>query len=116
MGNQKKFLEAIFFKNISGCEPVRDFLQSLDSCDKIKIGTDIMSVEFGWPIGMPTVRSLGSGLFEVRTNLDRRISRVFFCVESGKMILLHVIIKKGQKTPSHDLRIARKRLKDRGAI
>lgn len=73
-----------------------------------------MSVEFGWPIGMPTVKPLGKGLYEVRSNLANRIARVFFGVKHGKIILLHIIIKKSQKTPSKDLSIARDRLRKIG--
>jgi phage-related protein len=60
-----------------------------------------------WPIGMPLVRSLGSGLWEVRSSLPRgRIARVLFCVHDEQMVLLHAFIKKTQKTPKQDLDLA----------
>jgi antitoxin HicB len=37
--------------------------------DRRRIGEDIKTVEFGWPLGMPTCRPLGEGLHEVRTDL-----------------------------------------------
>jgi hypothetical protein len=49
---QKRF-SAIFFQTEAGGEPVRDWLKSLPAEDRKLIGTDIMTVEFGWPIGMP---------------------------------------------------------------
>ncbi len=71
------------------------------------IGADIKTVEFGWPIGMPTCRTMGDGLFEVRTNLPQnKIARVLFCFYEGKMILLHGFIKKSQKTPKQQLNLA----------
>jgi phage-related protein len=70
-----------------------------------------MSVEFGWPLGLPTVKNLGQGLWEVRTSLPDKIARVFFCILYGKMILLHGIIKKSQRTPVKDLQLARNRMK-----
>ncbi len=71
------------------------------------IGADIKTVEFGWPIGMPTCRLMGDGLFEVRTNLPQnKIARVLFCFYEGKMILLHGFIKKSQKTPKQQLDLA----------
>ena len=71
------------------------------------IGADIKTVEFGWPIGMPTCRPMGDGLFEVRTNLPQnKIARVLFCFYEGKMILLHGFIKKSQKTPKQQLNLA----------
>jgi phage-related protein len=74
------------------------------------IGEDIKDVEFSWPIGMPLVGSLGRELWEVRSHLPRgRIARVLFCVEPGRMVLLHGFIKKTEKTPQHDLDLALKR-------
>ncbi len=67
-----------------------------------------MTVEFGWPIGMPVCRPLQQGLYEVRTALTgRRIARVLFYVDKiGRMVLLHGFIKKTQKTPDQDLQLA----------
>jgi hypothetical protein len=51
----------------------------LDPEDRRIIGTDIRTVEFGWPIGMPVCRPMGNGLFEVRSTLmGKRIARVLF--------------------------------------
>ena len=76
-------------------------------------GEDIKDVEFAWPIGMPLCRSLGKGLWEVRSNLTSgRIARVLFCDLEGKMILLHAFIKKTQKTPPADLELAVKRKRE----
>ncbi len=49
---------------------------------------DIQTVEFGWPLGMPTCRSLGDGLWEVRCNglTGQRIARVLFCIVNGDMV------------------------------
>jgi phage-related protein len=75
------------------------------------VGTDILKVQYCWPIGRPLVGSLGGGLWEVRSRLDERIARVLFCVRGSSMILLHGFIKKTQKTPVQDLELARVRLK-----
>jgi phage-related protein len=62
---------------------------------------------------MPLCRSLGSGLWEVRSELTQsRISRILFCVHDGRMVLLHAFIKKTQKTPDADLALALKRKKE----
>ena len=47
-------------------------------------------------MGMPLCRSLGEGLWEVRTRLDDRVVRVFFCVSGELMVLLHGFIKKSR--------------------
>ncbi len=81
--------------------------------DRKIIGEDIKDVEFSWPTGMPLVRSLGKGLWEVRSDLTQgRIARVLFCVQHGRMVLLHGFIKKTQKTPDADLELALKRRRD----
>ena len=81
--------------------------------DRKLVGRDLQKVEFGWPLGMPYCRSLGLGLWEVRSNLtDGKIARVIFAVLRGRMVLLHGFIKKTQKTPSQDLRLALKRMKE----
>jgi len=101
-----KRIQAVFFQFETGTEPVRDWLKALDKEDRFRIGTDIKTVEFGWPIGMPTCKPMKNGLFEVRTNLGNRIARVLFCIVGGRMVLLHGFIKKTQKTPQADLGLA----------
>ena len=72
-----KRLPARFYRSDSGREPVREWLKGLEAEDRKVIGEDIKDVEFSWPIGMPLVRSLGRGLWEVRSSLlQGRIARV----------------------------------------
>lgn len=113
MGEQQKKLPARFYASARGNEPVKDWLKELALDDRKIVGKDIAKVEFGWPIGMPYCRSMGGGLWEVRSDISNgRIARVLFCMEDGVMVLLHGFIKKTQKTPTADLELARKRMKD----
>ena len=108
-----KRLPAYFYQSPLGREPVREWLKGLDSEARQGIGEDIKDVEFSWPIGMPLVRSLGRGIWEIRSTLSGgRIARVLFCVEQDGMLLLHGFIKKTQKTPVQDLELAVKRMKE----
>ena len=100
-----------FFRESSGAEPVRAWLKSLADDEKREIGTDIKTVQFGWPLGMPLVRHVEGDIWEVRSRLASRIARVLFVLESGNMVLLHGFIKKDRKTPKPDLDLARSRLK-----
>lgn len=111
MTEADKRLPAVFYRSETGKEPVREWLKSdeLTAEDRRRIGEDIKTVEFGWPIGMPTCRPLGNGLWEVRTGLKNRIARVLFCVHSGRMVLLHGFIKKMQRTPDEDIALATER-------
>lgn len=94
-----------------GGEPIRDWLKGLTPVeDRKRIGLDIQTVEFGWPVGMPVCRPLGDGLFEVRSDLSQhRIARVLFYVDDEqRMVLLHGFVKKTQRTLPDDLDLARK--------
>ena len=108
-----KKIPAAFYKSGAGREPVREWLRALDADDRKVIGEDIATVEYGWPVGMPTCRPLGKGLWEVRSTLaNNRIGRVIFGIVDNQMVLLHGFIKKSQKTPDKDLSLARERLKE----
>jgi len=107
---EPKRVPAKFYQADSGREPVRDWLKDLDKRDRLSIGVDIKTVEYGWPVGMPTCRNIGKGLYEVRTDLPSdRIARVVFCVHEGCLCLLHGFIKKTQKMPQKDLKLALER-------
>jgi phage-related protein len=107
-------LTTVFYRTATGNEPVRDWLQSLTKTEKFRVGVDIWKVQSEWPIGMPHVRPLGSGLHEVRSSLLHGIARVLFVVDGSDMVLLHGFIKKTQKTPPEALALAEKRRQDYG--
>ncbi len=111
MAGADKRLPAVFYRSETGKEPVRDWIKSdqLSAEDRRRIGEDIKTVEFGWPVGMPTCRALGGGLWEIRTSLRDRIVRVLFCVHGGRMVLLHGFIKKTQRAPAADIALAAQR-------
>jgi phage-related protein len=109
-----KVIEARFWKQANGkAEPVRDWLLVLPVEDRKNIGGDIQRVECEWPIGMPLVKSMSGGLFEVRSSLpSNKSARTLFGVDDGKMVLLHGFIKTTQKTPKADLDLARDRWRE----
>ena len=113
MIDRSKKLQARFYESAAGRKPVREWLFDIDEDDRRTVGYDIQTVEFGWPVGMPTCRPLGDGLWEVRSNLSNsRIGRVLFCIVNGGVVLLHGFIKKTQKTPQQDIDLANKRRRE----
>lgn len=104
-------LRVKFFKTDSGKEPVKEWLKDLTKIERKTIGDDIKTVQIGWPLGMPLVRSIGDGLWEVRSTIPNGIARILFVAKGGKMVLLHGIIKKTNKLPPQDKQLALKRLK-----
>lgn len=112
MNIKSKKLNAIFYRSTNGIEPVRDWLKEQSKIDKKIIGEDIKTVQYGWPLGMPLVDSLGNNLWEVRSKLSGgRIARIIFFMNKNTMVLLSGFIKKTQKTPTQQLDLAKKRKK-----
>jgi phage-related protein len=111
-GRPKK-IAARFYVSPAGNAPVRDWLLGMDQVDRRVIGKDLQKVEFGWPIGMPYCRSLGRGLWEIRSDISSgRIARVLFCMLDGDMVLLHGFVKKTQKTQQQEIDLALRRKKE----
>lgn len=73
------------------------------------MGTDIKTVQIGWPLGMPLVRKMAADLWEIRSRFSAGIARVLFTVVRTEIVLLHGFIKKSEATPLSDLALARKR-------
>ncbi|HEY3898764.1 MAG TPA: type II toxin-antitoxin system RelE/ParE family toxin [Chthoniobacter sp.] len=95
-------LPVVFFRTQTGNEPVRNWLKDLPANERRMIGEDLKTLQFRWPLGMPLVRSLGNGLWELRSRLPTRIARCLFYLAGGRIVLLHGFIKKTQKTPLED--------------
>ncbi len=102
-------LKVVFFKTDTGHEPVRGWLKALAKEDCKVIGTDILTVQYAWPVGKPLVDHPGDGIWEVRSRLENRIARTLFVVVNQEIVLLHGFIKKQQKTPTDELALAKKR-------
>jgi phage-related protein len=81
----------------------------MSSEDPKTIGTDIKTIQLGWPLGMPLVRKLEQDLWEVRSHLEGRILRVIFTITANQMVLLNAFFKKSQKTPRLEIEKARAR-------
>lgn len=103
-------LNVVFFKSTIGEEPVRKWLKALEPLDRQTIGRDLKTLQFGWPLGMPLVRLVDGGIWELRTNLMNRTARILFVVDDGTVVLLHGFIKKQQATPLTELRLTKVRL------
>ncbi|HEY1678048.1 MAG TPA: type II toxin-antitoxin system RelE/ParE family toxin [Candidatus Sulfotelmatobacter sp.] len=103
----------VFFRTATGGEPARDWLKSLVQEERHAIGTDLLRAQWRWPVGMPLCRSMGRGLWEVRTQLpSNRIARVMICFSHGRLVALHGFVKKTRATPIDELELARSRQKE----
>lgn len=68
---------------------------------------------YGPDLGMPHTRAMGGGLFELRIKSMEGIARVFYCtIVDRRIVFLHQFVKKSERTPPNELRIARQRMSE----
>ena len=112
-----KYIAELFEK--AGAKiPVLDFILSLNPKQQAKIYREIDLLEkFGNELHYPHVNMIRGkryiGLWELRIEFASDIFRIFyFLPQNNKVILLHGIIKKKQKTPENELNTALERMKE----
>src|SRR4030042_4492828 len=107
--------EIIFYKDSTGKSPIEEFLLDLAKINttlvaKTKSGIEkLRSRAYNRE---PLSKHIEPGLWELRTRAGDSILRILYTFTKGKIIiLLHIFIKKQQKMPTKELKIARQRLK-----
>lgn len=107
---EKQKIPLMFYQLASGREPVREWYKEQPKADWDAIGQDLGRVQWRFPVVMPLCCAMGNGLYEVRTSLPSgRVARTFIMYYRGRLIALHGFIKKTQKTPEADLKLAQRR-------
>ncbi len=48
---------------------MREWIKALKRVDRKAIGQDVKTAQYGWPLGMPLIRKLAPGLWEVRSQI-----------------------------------------------
>jgi len=61
-------------------------------------------------LGMPYSKSLHEGLFELRITGNKQV-RIIYCFSCGSIYLLNIFIKKTNKIPNKEIKLAIQRLK-----
>ena len=104
-----------FFETSRGSSPPRDFLLGLPAKAQAKVARAIdLLEEYGPEIGEPYVKAVRGrkGLLELRTSLGSDAFRLFFFSAGDKrLVVVHGIQKKSQKTPVRDLDTAAERMR-----
>ncbi len=95
-------------------EDVEDFIIELPpGISGRYVRVTALMLEFGGNLGLPHTKAMSDGLFELRVRGKEGIVRVFYCTLVDKrIVMLHGFVKKSRKTPSKDLRIAKRRLRE----
>lgn len=106
--------ELEFYETEEGKEPVAEFLDSLDYKMNAKmIGLMELLEEKGTELREPYSAPLGDGIFELRCRLGSNITRALYFFYSGKQIVItNGFVKKTQKTPPAEIKLAKDRRKD----
>lgn len=86
-----------------------EFYASLDVRVQKKIDYGLLLLASEDRIPIKFVKSIKDGLFELRTEFEGNIYRVFFIFDSGKIVVLfNGYQKKSQKTPKREIEKALK--------
>ncbi len=103
-----------FYKTEDGKEPVSDFLDSLDDKMAAKlVGLMEILEEKGTELRMPYSEHLDDGIFELRCKQGSNITRALYFFYSGKRIIVtNGFVKKQQKTPPGEIKLAKDRRAD----
>jgi len=106
------------YEKTDGKTPVLEFILGLNPKQQAKIYREIDLLEkFGNELHYPHVDTVKGkmyvGLWELRVELSSNIFRIFyFLPKNNKVVLLHGIVKKKQKTPKKELDTALERMKE----
>lgn len=107
--------QIVFFKDNNGKSPIEEFLDELERKNQSLFDQILKSFEKlknRVYHKEPLSKYLETGLWELRVKSGSDILRVIYTFDKGQIIiLLHIFIKKKQKTPIRELEEARKRLK-----
>ncbi len=106
----KKF-KCIFYETENGATPVEDFIDSLDkiSLDKFDFKKGLLENN-GPALREPHTSPLGDGIFELKLKgREGQIRVLFFFWHKGQIVFLHGFVKKTQKAPIKEIRIAKQR-------
>lgn len=103
-----------FYRNAQGEEPVRIFLNSLDSKARAKVlQTVAILAEFGPLVPFPYSSHVQGKLRELRAHYGKTLYRVlYFHDHQGTFILLHAFAKSTAKIPMREIKIAHARIHD----
>ena len=90
---------------------VFEFIENLDPATQAKVYRLLEKLpQYGYRLGMPFTKQVNSDLYELRV-LGKVQVRLFYIFDYKSIIILHAFIKKTQKLPKKELKIALDRLK-----
>lgn len=107
-------MRVLFYTSASGRHPVEEFIQSLPKGDQARFA-DVHRgiVEFGLDCPRVQFRQLRGKLWEVKFSAQGGGYRIgYVMIDRETMVWLHAFKKTTQKTPTADLDLAERRMKE----
>lgn len=109
--------EIHFYQDKDGREPVRDFMRELESrtdkASRVTYGQFAQCIrylsEYGTRAGEKVAKHLDGEIWELRPDRYRVLFAAWY---QGSFILLHMFMKKTQKTPPREIKQAKRELAD----
>ena len=100
-----------FFQSARGDYPVKEFIekQNITTIAKINLSIGLL-VNYGPFLKPPDIKKIQTGLYELRIQGKSTI-RIFYAKIGGDYYLIHAFVKKSQKTPPKELKVALDRMK-----
>lgn len=104
-----------FYVDSKGNRPINDYINSLKkkkdknsriNYEKIKMVVSLLQ-NYGLDLGMPYIKKIDKDIWELRPIRNRIL---FFEYRNNEFVLLHMFLKKTNKTPKKEIEIARKRM------
>ena len=102
------------YEKEDGESPAEDFINNLDIKMRAKTyGLLAILQDKGNMLKEPYSKHLDDGIFELRCKVGNNIARVlyFFC-QNGQIVLTNGFVKKTQRTPPKEIRLAKERRAD----
>lgn len=110
----KKEYSILLYETENGFTPVAEYLTNLHPKSRYKVSRllELLAIN-GNQLKMPYSKSLRDNLLELRCTTQQGQERIIYCFIAEKnCILLHAFLKKTQKTPENEIKIAIERYKD----
>lgn len=104
----------LLYETASGGTPIEDFLERLPSRLRQKVATFLGVLQKEGPkLREPYTKPLGHGIYELRCRLGTDAVRLLYFYHQGQIIIVtNGFIKKDQKTPRKELKLARNRKRE----
>ena len=103
--------KVLFFQTTRGEYPVKEFIEKQDRNTVAKINLSIrLLIDYGPFLKPPDIKKLKNKIYELRIQGKSSV-RIVYTIVAGKYYLLHAFIKKSQKTPPKELKVALDRMR-----